>query len=193
MPTPHLADPHDAAQLLALVDALVRELHPGAMRRATLDCALDRDLGLDSLSRVELLARIERHYGVRLPTTVLDSAETPRDLTRRPESKLAQHRARRGVVEEMARRQLRHVHRARDVDELAPRLGEIGLTPPEQPRRLALAAFYKLVQRIDEDPQLALALRQPPGRTQRSPTRAATRFVPLSALDPARFFVAPRA
>lgn len=77
--------------------------------------------------------------------------------------------------------------------ELAPRLGEIGLTPPEQPRRLALAAFYKLVQRIDEDPQLALALRQPPGRTQRSPTRAATRFVPLSALDPARFFVAPRA
>jgi len=80
MPTPHLADPHDAAQLLALVDALVRELHPGAMRRATLDCALDRDLGLDSLSRVELLARIERHYGVRLPTTVLDSAETPRDL-----------------------------------------------------------------------------------------------------------------
>ena len=48
-------------------------------------------------------------------------------------------------------------------------------------------------QRIDEDPQLALALRQPPGRTQRSPTRAATRFVPLSALDPARFFVAPRA
>ena len=59
MPTPHLADPHDAAQLLALVDALVRELHPGAMRRATLDCALDRDLGLDSLSRVELLARIE--------------------------------------------------------------------------------------------------------------------------------------
>ena len=52
------------------------------MRRATLDCALDRDLGLDSLSRVELLARIERHYGVRLPTTVLDSAETPQFIGR---------------------------------------------------------------------------------------------------------------
>ena len=52
MPTPHLADPHDAAQLLALVDALVRELHPGAMRRETLDFALERDLVLDCLSLV---------------------------------------------------------------------------------------------------------------------------------------------
>ncbi len=80
MPTHHPADRRDAATLLALVDALLEELQPGTARTATLDSALDRDLGLDSLSRVELLARIERHYGVRLPTTVLERAETPRDL-----------------------------------------------------------------------------------------------------------------
>ena len=38
------------------------------------------DLGLDSLSRVELLARIEQHYGVRLRAEVLGMAQTPREL-----------------------------------------------------------------------------------------------------------------
>ena len=70
----------DPAPLLALIDALVGELQPGARRQATLDSQLDRDLGLDSLSRVELLARIEQHYRVRLRDEVLGTAQTPRDL-----------------------------------------------------------------------------------------------------------------
>ncbi|MBP7639313.1 MAG: AMP-binding protein [Thauera sp.] len=70
----------DPAPLLALIDALVGELQPGARRQATLDSQLDRDLGLDSLSRVELLARIEQHYGVRLRAEVLGMAQTPREL-----------------------------------------------------------------------------------------------------------------
>jgi len=48
--------------------------------RISLDSALDRDLGFDSLARVELLVRIEHAFDVQLPDTVLESAETCRDL-----------------------------------------------------------------------------------------------------------------
>ncbi|WP_345793834.1 AMP-binding protein [Thauera sp. JM12B12] len=83
MPTPpaHTA-PADADALLRLIDEVLRELQPGTVRHASLDSTLDRELGLDSLSRVELLARIERRFGLRLPTEVLVAAETPRELLR---------------------------------------------------------------------------------------------------------------
>jgi len=68
--------------VLEVAQALARELQP--QRRSwsslTLDSSLERDLGLDSLGRVELLARMERAFGVRLPEEALGSAETPRDL-----------------------------------------------------------------------------------------------------------------
>lgn len=69
-------------QLLDTISRLTAELHPDGsrFRQVTLDSALDRDLGLDSLARMELLARLEREYGVRLPEQALISAETPRDL-----------------------------------------------------------------------------------------------------------------
>lgn len=69
-----------AARLLALIDQLVQELQPGSPVRATLDCVLDRDLGLDSLARVELLARLERAFGLSLPAATLGTAQTPRQL-----------------------------------------------------------------------------------------------------------------
>ncbi len=74
----------NAALLLDLVRRLTRELHPGAMTlpEIGLDSLLDRDLGLDSLARVELLNRIEDTFGIRLPEQVLAHAETPRDLLR---------------------------------------------------------------------------------------------------------------
>ncbi len=70
--------------VLAQVRELALELHPRRERslRVTLDSALDRDLGFDSLSRVELLLRLERAFGVSLPEQLLASAETPRDLWR---------------------------------------------------------------------------------------------------------------
>ena len=70
--------------LLDVVRRLALELHPQRKRtiQVTLDSALDRDLGFDSLSRVELLRRIERTFAVSLPEQVLASAETPRDLLR---------------------------------------------------------------------------------------------------------------
>jgi 1-acyl-sn-glycerol-3-phosphate acyltransferase len=68
------------ARLLSLVVQLVTEVRPGGLATAGLDSMLDKDLGLDSLARVELLARIEQAFGVRLPDDLLGSAETPRDL-----------------------------------------------------------------------------------------------------------------
>jgi len=41
---------------------------------------LDRDLGLDSLGRAELVLRIDRAFKVHLPDRLLADASTPRDL-----------------------------------------------------------------------------------------------------------------
>ena len=79
---PAHASPPDADALLRLIDEVIHELQPGTTRRASLDSTLDRELGLDSLSRVELLARIERRFALRLPTEALAAAETPRELLR---------------------------------------------------------------------------------------------------------------
>jgi 1-acyl-sn-glycerol-3-phosphate acyltransferase len=45
-----------------------------------LDSSLERDWGFDSLSRAELLLRIERAFSIRLPERLLGEAETLRDL-----------------------------------------------------------------------------------------------------------------
>ena len=68
------------AQVLRLVGDLLAELRAGRAVAVQLDSHLERDLGLDSLARVELLARIERGAGVRLPSDTLARAETPRML-----------------------------------------------------------------------------------------------------------------
>lgn len=72
-----------ADTLLAVVRATHAELHrqsaPAAVE-ITLDSRLERDLGFDSLARVELLLRIERAFGVALPEATLQTAETLRDL-----------------------------------------------------------------------------------------------------------------
>ena len=74
--------PAKAAQLLDIVRRLSRELRPGAngIDRLGLDNDLERDYGLDSLARVELLARIERELGVRLADAAMLEADTPNDL-----------------------------------------------------------------------------------------------------------------
>lgn len=74
----------DAAGILNLVGDLSREIHPYRknLQAITLDSRLDKDLGIDSLGRVELLSRLENHYGINLPETVFASTETPRDLLR---------------------------------------------------------------------------------------------------------------
>jgi 1-acyl-sn-glycerol-3-phosphate acyltransferase len=77
------ADDGAADRLLDVVVGLTTELHPATAGPApTLDSSFDRELALDSLSRVEMIARVEAAFSVALPETVLGSAETPRELLR---------------------------------------------------------------------------------------------------------------
>ncbi len=71
-------------RLLEEIRRLALELHPrrGDRLRVTPQSALDRDLGLDSLARAELLLRLERRFGVTLSEQALAAAETPEDLWR---------------------------------------------------------------------------------------------------------------
>lgn len=71
-------------RLLATVRCVSDELRPQARLAAALglDHSLERDYGLDSLARVELIARIDRDLGVALGEAALTEAETPRDLLR---------------------------------------------------------------------------------------------------------------
>ena len=71
-----------AASLTAIARDLHRELHPRSRAggRAGLDGSLDRDWGFDSLSRAELLLRVERAFSVHLPERLLGEAATLGDL-----------------------------------------------------------------------------------------------------------------
>lgn len=82
--TPDRAAERDAmaAEVLATVRALVVELQPRLARSVVVspDSDLDRELGLDSLGRAELLLRLNRRFGLRLPESLLGEARTPGDL-----------------------------------------------------------------------------------------------------------------
>ncbi len=70
------------ARLRALVEETLRELRAGQpdLPPITLHSVLDRDLGLDSLARMEMLLRVERAFGVDLPEDTLQRAETVEDV-----------------------------------------------------------------------------------------------------------------
>jgi acyl-CoA synthetase (AMP-forming)/AMP-acid ligase II/acyl carrier protein len=71
-------------ELIAIVQGLVSELRPrrGKSIDVRLSSRLDRDLGIDSLGRTELILRIERAFRVRLPISVVGEAETVGDVLR---------------------------------------------------------------------------------------------------------------
>src|SRR5204862_1076576 len=77
-----LAQPIDPNRLLAVVAEVAREARPHVDAYVALDSSLERDLGLDSLARVELVLRLEREFAASLPERALASSETPRDLLR---------------------------------------------------------------------------------------------------------------
>jgi fatty-acyl-CoA synthase len=71
----------DEERVLDVVRELAAELgHESAVRSASSTSHLDRDLGLGSLERVELLLRLEKSFGARLDEQVLAEAETVQDL-----------------------------------------------------------------------------------------------------------------
>ncbi len=73
-----------SGELLQLVQSLVNEVRPNfpASQRITLDSTFEKDLGLDSLARVQLIARVESKYHLALPESSFAEAETTRDLIR---------------------------------------------------------------------------------------------------------------
>jgi 1-acyl-sn-glycerol-3-phosphate acyltransferase len=78
-----ITDSNDfAPQLIVVVRDLVCELHgPKASAfDVALSSRLDRDLGIDSLGRTELILRIERAFRKRLPVGVMGEADTVGDL-----------------------------------------------------------------------------------------------------------------
>lgn len=74
--------PEVSTRLLRVVTAMVEETRPGRAGRVSLTSHLERDLGLDSLARVELLLRVGSEFGRSLPDAALAEAETPQDLLR---------------------------------------------------------------------------------------------------------------
>lgn len=71
-----------AEKLLELIRQLLAELHPDREADITIDSSLERDLGLDSLARIELLLRCEKQFSVSLPEQLFATMESPRDLLR---------------------------------------------------------------------------------------------------------------
>ena len=69
-----------ADRVIDIVAGLVTELAGTGVGRPALDDSLDRELGITSLERVELLLRLEQAFGVRLPDSVMAEAATPQDL-----------------------------------------------------------------------------------------------------------------
>jgi len=57
----------EADRLLGVVAAVAREARPNVEAYVSLDSSLERDLGLDSLARVELVLRLEREFAASLP------------------------------------------------------------------------------------------------------------------------------
>jgi len=72
----------DAGKLLTVVAEVAREARPNVEPHVALDTSLEKELGLDSLARVELVLRLEREFATSLPEQALATSETPRDLLR---------------------------------------------------------------------------------------------------------------
>lgn len=72
------------AELLQVINIIISEVHPDipSTRKITLDSSFEKDLGLDSLTRVELISRVEKEFRLALPEQSYAEAESARDLLR---------------------------------------------------------------------------------------------------------------
>lgn len=67
--------------VLSEIEVFVRDVRgPRAVAAMSWEASLEKELGLGSLERVELLSRLERRFGRHVSESVLAEAETPRDL-----------------------------------------------------------------------------------------------------------------
>lgn len=77
-------DASGSEKILAVVQQFINGLRPGrgGELHVSLDSGFENQLGLDSLSRAELISRVERAWDVSFGEEVFAMAETPRDLLR---------------------------------------------------------------------------------------------------------------
>jgi acyl-CoA synthetase (AMP-forming)/AMP-acid ligase II/acyl carrier protein len=81
--TPQIDASSTRERVLGIVRSLLEDLGShGAVAILHANSRLDRELGLGSLERVELLSRIETEFGTRLPERVAAEANTPEELSR---------------------------------------------------------------------------------------------------------------
>lgn len=64
------------ARVLEITVALAASLHGTTPPDVDLDFSLDRDFGLESLARAELLKRIEQEFGIELSDAMLAAADS---------------------------------------------------------------------------------------------------------------------
>ncbi len=69
-----------AARLIEVLTDMLRELRGPEVPTPTLEDDLERTLGIDSLARMELMLRLERSCGLRVPEATAQEAQTLRDL-----------------------------------------------------------------------------------------------------------------
>ena len=89
--------------LLAIVASWRANFTPNTaeLGEISLSSRLEKNLGIDSLGRTELVLRLERAFGARLPISLVAEADTVGDLlrvleqARRPERRLSPRRQRR--------------------------------------------------------------------------------------------------
>ncbi|MGB0126426.1 MAG: acyl carrier protein, partial [Rhodocyclaceae bacterium] len=67
-------------RLLDAITEVVLRYHAGRRHAVNLDSDFERDLGLDSLARAEVLLRVGEAFGAPLPDAALSDGRTPRDL-----------------------------------------------------------------------------------------------------------------
>ncbi len=70
------------ARVMEAIAALLRDLRGSAVPPVAMDDDLERTLGIDSLTRMELMLRLERDFDIRMPESMVQAAQTPRDLMR---------------------------------------------------------------------------------------------------------------
>ena len=76
-------NPPDINTLLSAIRELVGEVHPRWKNlHFTPDTHLEKELGLDSMARVELCTRLESSLGLKLDETAVAGATTPNNLLR---------------------------------------------------------------------------------------------------------------
>ena len=81
-PSAQLDHPAVRERVLEILRSLLSDLgSEGALPMLGPSSRLDHELGLGSLERVELLARLEVEFGVRLPDQVVAEINTPEELT----------------------------------------------------------------------------------------------------------------